>query len=130
MEPTLTQPMTGLVAALAAGLLVGLERGWAQRQLEAGHRVAGFRTFGLIGFTGGVAGLLPDLLTAIVMLGVVTTLLIGFAAKISEDRLSATTTIAAMLTLLIGMVAVRQSPTLALAAAGGASPAGRRSRPL
>jgi uncharacterized membrane protein (DUF4010 family) len=120
MEPTLSQPLIGLVAAMAAGLLIGLERGWAQRQLAAGHRVAGFRTFGLLGFAGGVAGLLPDLLAAMIALGIVTTLLIGFAANIREDRVSATTTISAMLTFLIGVAAVRLSPTIALAAAGGA----------
>lgn len=120
MFASIPAPMIGLIAALAAGLLVGLERGWAQRALGRGHRVAGFRTFGLIGFAGGVAGLMPDLLAAIILLGVVLVLVLGYALKASEDRLSATTTIAGMLTLAIGLAAVRLTPTIAMAAAGGA----------
>nr|WP_250890173.1 MgtC/SapB family protein [Sphingobium nicotianae] len=114
------QSLIGLVAALAVGLLIGLERGWAQRERESGHRVAGFRTFGIISLTGGVAALMPDLLAAMIALGVVGVLLIGFAAKIREDRLSGTTTIAGLLTFALGLAAVRLSPVVALAAAGGA----------
>ena len=33
-----------IALALALGLLVGLQRGWAQRQGEPGTRFAGFRT--------------------------------------------------------------------------------------
>ena len=44
--------------ALAVGLLIGLERGWSGRAEAEGGRVAGIRTFGLIGFAGGIAALL------------------------------------------------------------------------
>jgi uncharacterized membrane protein YhiD involved in acid resistance len=44
--------------ALAIGLLVGLERGWRERDAPEGSRVAGIRTFGLIGLAGGLAALL------------------------------------------------------------------------
>jgi uncharacterized membrane protein (DUF4010 family) len=43
-----------LFAALAVGLLIGIERGWSGRQEEEGARVAGLRTFSLIGLLGGV----------------------------------------------------------------------------
>jgi uncharacterized membrane protein YhiD involved in acid resistance len=33
--------LVGVGIALAAGLLIGLERGWHQRDLLEGHRVAG-----------------------------------------------------------------------------------------
>lgn len=120
MLSSLSPSLIGLIAAMAAGLLIGLERGWAQRHLEAGHRVAGFRTFSLVGFTGGVAGLLPDLIAATIALGIIAALLIGFAASVREGQSSATNMIAAMLTFLIGITAVRLSPSIALAAAGGA----------
>ncbi len=116
----LSAPITGLLAALAAGLLIGLERGWSQRAQEAGHRVAGFRTFGLIGFSGGLAALLPDIMAAIIALGVTGTMLIGFRAKVSDERFSATTTIAALMTFAIGFAAMRVSPVIALACAAGA----------
>ena len=39
----------GLIAALAVGLVIGLERGWHERELPEGGRVAGLRTFALTG---------------------------------------------------------------------------------
>ena len=53
--------LMGVGIALAAGLLIGLERGWHQRDIPDGHRVAGLRTFALIGLLGGLSGLLPVL---------------------------------------------------------------------
>lgn len=42
-----------LGAALAIGLLIGVERGWQKRAVQEGKRVAGVRTYGLIGLLGG-----------------------------------------------------------------------------
>lgn len=114
-----SQPLMALVAAIASGLLIGLERGWSQRDLGTGRRVAGFRTFGLIGLAGGLSGLGPDLLAAAVAMGVGATLTVGYALAARDDRLSATTTVAGMLTFAIGVAAVRLSPTVALATAAG-----------
>src|SRR4029434_7682466 len=44
--------------ALALGLLVGVERGWQERAAAEGSRIAGIRTFGLIGLLGGLWELL------------------------------------------------------------------------
>ena len=44
--------------ALAIGLLMGLERGWEGRDEPEGMRVAGIRTFALIGLAGGAWGVL------------------------------------------------------------------------
>ncbi len=52
--------LVGLGLALASGLLIGLERGWQQRERPEGHRVAGVRTFALIGLLGGLAGCWPS----------------------------------------------------------------------
>ncbi|MDF5946674.1 MgtC/SapB family protein [Pseudomonas aeruginosa] len=52
--------LVGLGLALASGLLIGLERGWQQRERPEGHRVAGVRTFALIGLLGGLGGLLAQ----------------------------------------------------------------------
>lgn len=49
-----------LAIALAVGLLIGLERGWHERTAKEGTRVAGVRTYGLIGLLGGFAGLLAS----------------------------------------------------------------------
>ena len=42
----------------AIGFLIGLERGWREREEEEGHRTAGLRTFTLIGLMGGIFGAL------------------------------------------------------------------------
>lgn len=47
-----------LGVALAIGLLVGLERGWREREEPAGSRTAGLRTFGIFGLLGGVSAAL------------------------------------------------------------------------
>lgn len=51
-------PRLGL--ALAIGLLVGLERGWRERDAPAGSRTAGIRTYGIAGLLGGIFGILAD----------------------------------------------------------------------
>jgi uncharacterized membrane protein (DUF4010 family) len=52
--------LIGLLVALAIGLLIGLERGWSKQAEKEGDRVAGIRTFGLIGLVGGVAAILSQ----------------------------------------------------------------------
>ncbi len=52
------QSVITLAVSLAIGLLVGIERSWSDREGEDGSRIAGLRTFSLIGLLGGVAVLL------------------------------------------------------------------------
>ena len=47
-----------LLLALAIGLLIGVERGWQERDVKDGSRAAGVRTYALIGLLGGLSGLL------------------------------------------------------------------------
>ncbi len=61
-----------LLVALAIGLLIGVERGWQERDSEEGQRVAGVRTYGLIGLLGGVLGVLSvDFGALIIGLGLI-----------------------------------------------------------
>ena len=46
-----------VATGLACGLLIGIERGFDLRGLRAGTRVAGVRTFTLVGLASGLAGL-------------------------------------------------------------------------
>jgi uncharacterized membrane protein (DUF4010 family) len=57
MSPEL-ESFVRLAVALAIGLLVGVERGWQRREIEEGQRVAGLRTYALLGLIGGVVGIL------------------------------------------------------------------------
>jgi uncharacterized membrane protein (DUF4010 family) len=108
--------------ALAIGLLIGLERGWTSRLAPPGRRVAGWRTFGLLGLVGGVAALAPAIVSSAVVLIAGTVLLLGYGRQSSDpDGQSATTTIAALLTLALGYLAVRGLHIEALAAAAVAT---------
>lgn len=60
--------MDGLIArlgmALAIGLLVGLERGWRERDAPDRSRTAGIRTYGISGLLGGIFGALAQTFAA------------------------------------------------------------------
>ncbi len=56
-----------LLVALAIGLMIGVERGWQERDSQEGQRIAGVRTYGLIGLLGGVFGMLGELFGPLVL---------------------------------------------------------------
>jgi uncharacterized membrane protein YhiD involved in acid resistance len=66
-----------LALSLAIGLMIGLQRGWQARDAPAGHRVAGFRTFALLGLAGGLAALLPATFGTILMAATAATLVVA-----------------------------------------------------
>ena len=111
-----------LGVALAAGLLIGIERGWRQRDVDSGGRVAGVRTFALLGGLGGMIGLLARqygiVIPAILLGAAVLMLIIGYARSMSAPAdVSITSLVAALLTLCFGMLATSGHPALAMAAA-------------
>src|SRR5262245_8772023 len=112
-----TDALTRLAIALAIGLIIGVERGWHERELAQGQRVAGLRTFGLIGLLGGVAALvgqsLGALLPAAALLAIAAFLAIGYWHQVREGGLSATTAVAAVLTFMLGALAVGAHPEVA-----------------
>jgi uncharacterized membrane protein (DUF4010 family) len=117
----LAQGAQALGAALGVGLMVGLERGWRDRDLPEGGRVAGLRTFALIGLLGGLLTLLgpaPQLLLASGLLAVV--LLFAVSFRRSSDAagsLSITTAVAAMATFGLGALAAHGHAVLAVGTA-------------
>lgn len=62
LSASITPTVFSLAAALAVGILIGLERGWREREGADGSRVAGLRTFALFGLLGGVLGVLSEAL--------------------------------------------------------------------
>jgi uncharacterized membrane protein (DUF4010 family) len=107
-------------AALAAGLLIGIERGWTQRARQAGTRVAGVRTFTLLGLAGGLGGLLgakgQPLVAGAIAVAAAVLLVIAYYKSLRESP-DATTPIAALVTLAIGFMAGSGSAGLGIAAA-------------
>jgi uncharacterized membrane protein (DUF4010 family) len=115
-------PFAGLGIALATGLLIGLERGWAQRERADGQRLAGLRTFALIGLFGGLCGLLMNQAgPAIVIAGVgvvAAAMLMGYRETVRLHRnLSLTSAVAAVVTFLIGVLSAQGQEVVAAAAA-------------
>jgi uncharacterized membrane protein (DUF4010 family) len=111
---TLNDPLMllqSLGVALGIGLLIGLERGWHERSAEDGRRIAGVRTFGLIGLTGGLAGILSAhfgvwVLVA-ALLGLSAILVASYwAANRQDNGVGITTEVASLLTFILGAAAV------------------------
>jgi len=107
-----------LAVALAIGLLIGLERGWARRELPEGQRAAGFRTFGMIGLLGGVAaqvgGPLQGLVVAVVAAAVSIFVALGYWREPwREQDVSITGLVAALLTFCLGALAGAGETTVA-----------------
>lgn len=111
-----------LAVSLAIGLLIGIERGWQQRNELSGSRVAGVRTFGILGLLGGVAGLLPILLALAIMLSGAATLVAGYVRQRRiTSNVSATTILVGLLTLVLGYLATTGMVVPALAVAVAAT---------
>ncbi len=113
--------LSRLALALAIGLLAGLERGWQKRNEPEGSRVAGFRTFGLIGLLGGLWALLAGSQTwVLAMGGIALALLLAAGYRAGADArgdLGLTTEVAALAVFALGALAVR-GHTLEAAAGG------------
>jgi uncharacterized membrane protein (DUF4010 family) len=116
-------PQLGL--ALAIGLLVGLERGWRERDTPAGGRTAGIRSYGISGLLGGVAAALGlSLNTPAVLIAAFLAFTAVFAwykarESLHDESFSVTGVIAALAVFALGALAVAGDQRAA--AAGGAA---------
>jgi uncharacterized membrane protein (DUF4010 family) len=111
-----------LAIALGLGLLIGLQRGFEYRALPEGGRMAGWRTFGLIGLGGGVAAFLGrefgPFVPAAGGLSLALLLALGYRQMAANNRdASLTTAVAAMLTFGLGAMAVLGEREIAVGAA-------------
>lgn len=111
-----------LLAALLLGALIGLQRGWVARHLAAGERIAGIRTYALVGLLGGFSALLSDTLTPwafpVAFLGVAAISLVAYRARLQYERnFSITGLIGLLLTFMLGAIALSVSVFLAAAGA-------------
>jgi uncharacterized membrane protein (DUF4010 family) len=114
--------LTRIGIALAIGFLIGVERGWRERDQEEGERAAGLRTFTLIGLSGAIWALLARELgeaafaAGFIAVAVAITLY-RWRESEREQSLGATTLIAALLTFGLGAYAAVGDKTVATAAA-------------
>lgn len=111
-----------LAAALMLGSVIGLERGWRERERAEGSRVAGLRTFALLGLFGGVLGVLTQavgpLPAAMGLAGLSLTAAAAYRENVrAHGSLSATTAVTMLLTCALGVLAGAGQPLLAIATA-------------
>lgn len=111
-----------LATALAIGLVVGLERGWQERDAPEGSRTAGIRTYGLSAFLGAIAALVAK---AAGSMGFLATIFVLFALifavfKYREDQedgtFSVTAVIAALAVFVLGAATIFIDPRIVAAA--------------
>ncbi len=100
-----------LAVALGIGLLVGIERGWQEREEPEGGRTAGIRTFALIGLFGGVSAALvphagPWPLTAALLALTGSVTWFKYRESIKDSNYSVTGVVAALITFALGALAV------------------------
>ncbi|HYF09228.1 MAG TPA: DUF4010 domain-containing protein [Acetobacteraceae bacterium] len=117
-----------LAIAVACGLLVGVERHWRERDGAPGSRIAGVRSFVIIGLMGGLFGALSAqvgreagaLLLGLSFLGLTASVLALRLREAAEDHThSVTGVLAAQATFAIGAVAMLGDARAAGAAAVG-----------
>lgn len=110
-------------AALAIGLLIGLERGWREREDQEGSRAAGLRTHalaGLLGATWAVVAMRPGFDGA-ALLGLAFATFSGgiiffrYRESAREGTFGVTSVVAAMLAFALGALAMLGDLQLAIA---------------
>ncbi|HHF2974702.1 TPA: MgtC/SapB family protein [Vibrio diabolicus] len=111
-----------LLIALLLGAIVGTQRGWVMRNSVEGSRVAGIRTFSLVGLLGGLVGILANIYTplligfALIALVILTCIAFVIQQKKSGD-VSITGVVSIMVVFVLGNLSVSGEAVLAAAAA-------------
>ena len=104
------------------GAIIGLERGWDAREQKSGERIAGIRTFALVGLLGGISAVLAQEITEwafpVLLVSVVAMAIVAYSERLEHIRnFSITGMVGMVLTFCFGAVAVAVDPVIATAAA-------------
>ena len=99
-----------LLTALAIGMLIGVERGWHEREHKEGERIAGIRTYGILGLLGGIVALLTGknnvLLQGLTFVAIAFVWSIAYVMNFTREKdASITGLIAGLLTYTLGVAA-------------------------
>ena len=116
------QTTLDLAVALLLGAIIGLERGWDAREQKSGERIAGIRTFALVGLLGGISAVLAQEITEwafpVLLVSVVAMAIVAYSERLEHIRnFSITGMVGTVLTFCFGAVAVAVDPVIATAAA-------------
>ncbi|MBJ6127585.1 MgtC/SapB family protein [Microvirga splendida] len=116
-----TDLLLRLAVALAIGLLIGLERGWQQREEAEGERTAGLRTYTLVAVLGALSAVLSSathaMFLALSFLGfsIAFSAFAWLEARVERD-FSVTGVVAGLITFALGAYAVLGDLQVATAA--------------
>jgi len=107
--------------SLAIGLLIGLERGWRERDQGEGTRTAGIRTFALIGLLGGLWGAMTPALGPVPMAAAglafaVAFILFQWRESTARNDYSVTSTVVGLIVFALGAFAVLGNQAVAAGA--------------
>lgn len=104
----MSDSLLALLVALLGGAAVGVERQWSGHATGPHARLAGVRTFALLGALGGVAGRLwvweAGPLAGVILLAAGLLVIVGYAAASRQD-VDATTEVAALVVIAAGVIA-------------------------
>ncbi|WP_319555059.1 MgtC/SapB family protein [Terasakiella sp.] len=111
-----------LLIALLLGAIVGIQRGWVKRNSVEGSRVAGIRTYSLVGLLGGLVAILAThyspLLLGFALIALVILACIAFFVKQKNSGdVSITGLVSLLVTFVLGSLAVAGEAVLAASAA-------------
>lgn len=108
--------------ALALGLLIGIQRGWAERTGAPGSRFAGVRTHGLFALAGGIAGAVqgrsPGLSIVLIAAAAALDIMGYWRTTRNRGSISGTASLTGLITLACGYLAGSGEAALASVAAG------------
>ena len=115
-------PFLGLSISLLLGFLVGIQRGWINRNKASGQHIAGIRTHALIGLLGGLSGLLATIFSELILgLCFLSLSILITAAYLNSQRSSAdmsiTSLVGILLTFVFGALVLLGEPIIAASAA-------------
>lgn len=109
--------ITAIALSLGLGLLIGVQRGWALRNEEPGSRFAGIRTFGLLGLTGGMGGIIHSdgaYAGTLIIAAAAALVILGYMEVARHgDNVSGTGSLVGLLTLGCGFLAATQHGSVA-----------------
>src|SRR5690606_41373916 len=106
--------------------IIGLERGWDAREQKSGERIAGIRTFSLVGLLGGISAVLATEITVwafpVLLLCVAAMGLVAYSDRLDHIRnFSITVLVGMLLTFYFATVSVAVHPVSATTAAVGSA---------
>ncbi|MEF1310110.1 MgtC/SapB family protein [Vibrio mytili] len=111
-----------VLIALLLGAIIGIQRGWVKRNSVEGSRVAGIRTYSLVGLFGGLSAILAQRFSPFILgFALLALVILACIAYIMKQKnsgdISITGLVSLLVTFILGALAVAGEAILAASAA-------------